>query len=419
MTALSVIPVGNAAELDSFVSLPWKIYAQSPHWVPPIKKEEKDLLTKGSHPYWEYAKRQLFLAVRTGNGVPQVVGRIAAVIDDNYNSYVHDRAAQAEVVMTGPDVSRDATTSVIADTSLFSAQERCGAWGFFECENDRDTAHALFDAAAKWLKENGATFMRGPLNPSTNYTCGMLVNGFDLPASIMMPWNHAYYPELVESWHMRKEQDLFAYTFQKDNMNIPDWLRTQLDEQLKDMEERHGFTWRTSGKATLAQDIATMLDIYKESWADNWGFTPMPMAEAQRHIHSLKSVLDPNFFVLFFCKGEPAGGMLALPDMTAVLKRINGHVGITAPWHLWRAQADMKRHYRIMLFGIRPQYRLMGLPLLLLNFMFEQSKKSELLQSVEGSWSLEDNSAINDLLEDFSGELTKRYRIYRRELYTL
>ncbi len=410
MTALSIIPVGNAAELDNFVSLAWKIYAHAPHWVPPIKKEEKALLTQGAHPYWEHAKGQLFLAVRTVNGAAEVVGRIAAVIDDNYNSYVHARAAQLTAVEGQEAVHSE---------SLFGAHECCGAWGFFECENDREAAHALFNAAAQWLKEHGATFMRGPLNPSTNYTCGMLVSGFELPASIMMPWNHAYYPELVESWHMRKEQDLFAYTFTKESMNIPDWLRTQLDEQLKDMQERHQFTWRTSSKATLAEDIATMLDIYKESWADNWGFTPMPMAEAQGHIHSLKSVLDPNFFVLFFCKGEPAGGMLALPDMTAILKKINGTVGLTAPWHLWRAQEDMKRHYRIMLFGIRTQYRLLGLPLLLLHFMFEQSKKNPILQSVEGSWSLEDNTAINDLLEDFSGTLTKRYRIYRRELHTL
>ncbi len=418
MTALSIIPVSKEAELDSFVSLPWHIYAHADPWVPPLKKDEKSLLTKGAHPYWEHARGQLFLAVRAEEGTHgapkhrpdyrpnyRIVGRIAAIIDDNYNNYAHARTAEH--------------TASDDDTSLLRDDEICGAWGFFECENDREAAHALFEAAAQWLKEHGATFMRGPLNPSTNYTCGMLVNSFELPPSVMMPWNHPYYPELVESWHLCKEQDLFAYTFHKDHMDLPDWLRAQLETQLKDVQERHECTWRTSSKATLAQDIATMLDIYQESWAANWGFTPMPMKEAQRHIRSLKDVLDPNFFVLFFCKGEPAGGMLALPDMNVVLKKLDGKIGLSAPWHLWRTQKDMKRHYRIMLFGIREQYRLMGLPLLLLNFMFEQSKKNPLLESVEGSWSLEDNAVINDLLEDFGGTLTKRYRIYRRELYTV
>ena len=370
-----IVPVDSKEQLTTFVDLPWKIYRDHPLWVPPLKSQERDLLTPGKHPYWEQAEGRLFLALR--DDVP--VGRIAAVEDRNYNAY---------------------------------AQERCGAWGFFECEDDAAAAHGLFEAAAAWFRERKLEYMRGPLNPSTNYTCGMLVDSFELPPCIMMPWNPSYYPALVESWHMRKEQDLFAYLFRRETMNIPDWLAGQLEA----IKERKEFSWRTSSKATLTADIHAMLEIYQQSWAENWGFTPMPLAEAEKHVEELRQVLDPQFFVLFYCNGEPAGGMLALPDMNPLLKRLDGSIGLTAPWHLWRSRSEVRSGYRLLLFGIREQYRLMGLPLLLLNFMFEQARQRPDLQWVEGSWSLEDNAMINDLIEDFSGQLYKRYRIYRREL---
>lgn len=370
-----VTPVRTEQDLALFVDLPWAIYEQYPLWVPPLKSQERELLTPGKHPYWENAEGQLFL-VRRGE---RLVGRIAAVLDRNYNAY---------------------------------AGQKCGAWGFFECENDPEAAHALFETVAAWHRERGMDYMRGPLNPSTNYTCGMLVDGFDLPPAIMMPWNPAYYPELAEGWRMRKEQDLFAYHFHRDRMEVPRWLA----EQLEAIKARKEFSWRTSSKATLTDDIHTMLNIYQESWADNWGFTPMPLAEAKKHVEELRMVLDPQFFVLFFYNDKPAGGMLALPDMNPLLKRLDGSLSITAPWHLWRSRAEVRQGYRLLLFGIRQEYRLMGLPLLLLNYMFDQARAHPELQWVEGSWSLEDNVTINDLIEDFCGQITKRYRIYRKDL---
>lgn len=375
MAAISIVAVTTAAQMTTFIDLPWDIYRDYPLWVPPLKRQERHLLTPGKHPYWENAEGQLLLALRDG----RAVGRIAALHDHNYNR---------------------------------TAGENCGAWGFFECQNDPEAAHALFAAARDWLEARGCAYMRGPLNPSTNYTCGMLVDGFELAPAIMMPWNPPYYPMLVESWHMRKEQDLFAYLFDKKTMQVAPEVRKQIDFFKGNGE----FTYRISSKDTLTDDIRTMLDIYQQSWADNWGFTPMPLAEAEEHIKELKSVLDTEFFVLFYHKGQAAGGMLALPDMNPLLKRCNGSLGLSTLWHYWQSRKQMREGYRLLLFGIKEEFRLMGLPLLLLDFMFAQARKRPDFSWVEGSWSLEDNIAINDLIEDFGGVLTKRYRIYRREI---
>ncbi len=406
MHKIHITPVTSPAALSEFVDFPWKIYGDARHprvfssawlppadaatspaagglpsrWVPPLKMQERELMdTHSGHPFWQEACGQLFLA-RRGT---ETVGRIAAVVDEKYNAY---------------------------------AQDSCGAWGFFECLEDREAAEALFQAAADWLKAQGMTHLRGPLNPSTNYTCGVLVQGFTENPAVMMPWNPPYYAALMEGWGMRKEQDLFAYTIDRAAFTRPEWLQ----KQLAVLHERGEFTCRTSSRRTLEADIHTMLDIYQASWAKNWGFVPMSAAEAAHHVKDLKSVLDPEFFVLFFHnrqgKEEPAGGMIALPDMTPLLRRLDGSLSLSTLWHYFAARKAMRTGWRVILFGLREEFRMAGLPFLLVDFLLKQAEANPDFQWLEGSWLLEDNAPICDLMEDFGGRITKRYRIYRKEL---
>lgn len=373
--SLRISPVRTSAELEIFINLPWRVYKNNSFWVPPLKNDERKLLDLGKHPFWEGALRELFIAWR--DGVP--VGRIAGIVDSKYNSF---------------------------------AGEKCGAFGFFECLPDQNASLALLAAAYSWLSDQGMNFMRGPLSPSTNYTCGLLVQGYENPPGLMMPWNPPVYAAWFEQFRLRKEQDLFAYVIEKRALKVPDWL----DEELMRLREQKRFTSRVSSKATLSDDARIMLDIYRKSWSKNFAFVPLSMRESEALVKELVAFLDPKYFVLFFHDGEPAGGMVALPDYTPLLKRLNGRIGITAPWHFLRTRKACKEGYRIILFGILEQYRLLGLPLLVFDYMLQQARLSPDFKWVEGSWVLEDNKAVDDLIEDFSGRITKRYRIYRKEI---
>ena len=268
--SVQIVPVTTPQLLETFVALPWSIYREEDPWVPGLKKDDISLLTPGRHPFWETARRELFLAFRDS----RPVGRIAAIVDDKANAY---------------------------------AGERCGAIGFFECQQDKEAAFALFASARDWHREQGMLFQRGPLNPSTNYTCGLLVDGFDVPPGLMMPWNPPYYLDLFNAWHFRKEQDLFAYHIYKDTLHLAPWL----DQELKRLKDKGDFTYRQSTKATLAEDVRTMLDIYSESWAKNFCFSPLSDRESQALVKELVSYLDSRFFVLFFHEGEAAGGIVS------------------------------------------------------------------------------------------------------------
>ncbi len=84
-------------------------------------------------------------------------------------------------------------------------------FGFFETIDRPDVARELFDAVEKWAAGKGAFAVRGPMNPSTNYECGLLVEGFGRPPALMMTYNPTSYPRLIEGAGYAKVKDLHAY----------------------------------------------------------------------------------------------------------------------------------------------------------------------------------------------------------------
>ena len=57
----------------------------------------------------------------------------------------------------------------------------------------------------------GLDTLLGPMNLSTNYEVGLLVEGFDSDPYLLMPYNPRYYPELFEACGLKKTKDLLAW----------------------------------------------------------------------------------------------------------------------------------------------------------------------------------------------------------------
>lgn len=372
MSDVRVRAVATKADLDRFVAVAWTVQGGSANWIPPLRKDVKTLLSP-THPVWGRAERELFLAERDG----RVVGRIAAIMDTAFIEF------QGELA---------------------------GAWGFFECEKDAEAASALFDAAREWCQARGLTHMRGPFNPSTNYEIGLLVEGFDLPPTIMMPYNPPWYPALVEDCGMVKEKDLLAFAFPRHPV-IPEGLLT-ISRRLREKGE---VTIRHAERKNLKAEVALMCSLYEAAWRENWCFTPMSAGEVDLMAESLLPIVDEDLAFFLYVQGQPAGVGLILPDVNPLLKRLDGAIGLTGVFKYLRYKHEI-RGARALLFGVKPEYKQMGLPLVLLDYMLEIREKKPQYEYLECGWNLEDNDAINMLLTDFGGRATKRYRIYRQDL---
>jgi hypothetical protein len=373
MADVEIIVVEGGSELKDFVDLPWRIYAAYAMWVPPLKKEVRRMLDPRSHPFWASAERRLFLA-RRGR---RTVGRIAGIIDRRYNE-LHD--------------------------------EKMGIWGFFECEDDPAAAGALFSAAEAWVRQKGMAFVRGPLNPSTNYGVGLLIEGFDYPPALMMPYNPPYYPRLVESCGFAKEKDLLAFLIEGD-YRLPEWM----DRLAERLARKKGVSIRPFRPREENAEFDLIRDIYNASWAGNWGFVPLQRDEMRDIQKSVMKFADPDLAFFIYHEQDPAAVCVIFPDINPLLKRLNGRIGLMGLLKaiLYRREIT---GLRCLIFGVKDVYRQMGLPLLAVHHIFEVVRQKKKYRSLEMGWTLEDNEAVNTLIEDAGARPCKRYRIFRKPL---
>lgn len=373
MDDLDIIAVSGRSDMTDFIGLPWKIYAECPQWVPPLKKEVRRMLDPLKHPFWEFSERILFLA-RRGS---ETVGRIVGVIDRHYNQ-CHG--------------------------------EKMGIWGFFECVDDAEAAAALFSSVEAWAHQKGMNFMRGPLSPSMNYETGLLIEGFDYPPAVMMSYNPPYYQRLVESCGFKKEKDLFAFEIDGE-YHLPDWMERLAGKIAK----KNGVHIRNVNTKDRDGEFALIREIYNDSWSGNWGFVPLSVHEMQDIQKSVRPFADPDLVFFIYYEDDPAAVCVIFPDINPLLKRLDGRIGL-----LGLPKALIYRReisgLRLLMFGIKEKYRQLGFPMLAFHHIYQIAREKSRYTHLEMGWTLEDNEAINSLIEEAGGRRHKKYRIFNKLL---
>lgn len=373
MSEISVERVRSRGGRRAFLNLPWKIYAGDPLWVPPLRHDEAGLVGFRPHPFYDRAESQAFLAVRGGD----VVGRILAIDNPAHNEY---------------------------------HEEKRGFFGFFECRDDRSAAEALFDAACRWLAERGLEGVRGPANPSLNYSIGTLVDGFHLPPAFMLPYNPPYYPLLIEGYGFRKSQDLFAFEGARKEMSEELHRLGRIAEQII---EHLGLTFRRMKRKNFRRDVAEFLTIFNRSLIDHWGMVPLSSAEVDYLARGLSWLLIPEMAVAAELDGRVVGVAFAVPDYNPRIRRIGGRLFPFGFFHLVAGKRKIKR-WRIVAANVLPEYRLLGIGLALLHIIRKELEDTA-MEEAEFSWVAESNSLSRGSLEKGGAKRTKTYRVYDLE----
>jgi len=365
---IEVVPVDNKKALNQFVELPFSIYRDDSHWVPPLRIAVKELLDKQKHPFYANAEAEFFLARRDGN----VVGRIAAIIDRNHNQF---------------------------------HQEKAGFFGFYESINDVAVARALLERARQWVFGHGAEFLRGPVNPSTNYECGMLIEGFDTDPMVMMTYNPQYYPVLMEQVGLRKAKDLFAYL---SNANTIDMKK--IGRVADKVLATNGVRVRPINMKDFAADVDKVWNVYKAAWSRNWGFIPMTREEFVQMGKEMKMILKPDLVLIGEVGDRVVGFALALPDVNHALKPARGSLLPTGLLKILYYQRLIK-NVRVLALGVVEEYRASGLAAGFYATLVRSARKLG-FGDCEMSWILEDNVLMNRSLEVMGAKRYKTYRIY-------
>jgi len=371
---IQIVPLSrNSRDVLRFLRVSYGIYRDDPHWVAPLLMDLKKVFTD-ANPLFEHAVMQLWVATRGGRDV----GRIAGIIDRNYNRIATDPAA---------------------------------FFGFFESVDDPEVSGRLFESVAGWARQAGLPRLLGPMNPTTNDECGLLVEGFDSPPVFMMTYNPRYYVALVEAAGFRKSKDLLA--FYMDLAKIPMDRLGRIASKIKARNPE--LVFRAVRRKTLQQDLVKVKEVYNAAWEDNWGFVPMTDAEMDFMAARLKPLLMEGLVWLAEAGSEPVGFLLALPDYNVALQPLRGRLLTPKllgfiPYLLgWKCPPRT----RVITLGMKENYRSKGLESALLIEGLKVGIAAGVTES-EASWILEDNVQMRRVLEAIGGRVYKTYRLYER-----
>ncbi len=371
MGNIEIQPVMTRKQRKQFLQLPWAIYRDDPYWVPPLQVNQEELLNFRKHPFYDDAEIATFLALRDG----VAVGRIAAIIN-----HAHNRR---------------------------HTNDQRGFVGFFECIHDLDVSHRLFDAAREWCAERGMKALRGPVNPSLNYECGLLVENFTKSPTFMMTYNPDYYPGLWEDYGFEKAQDLLSFIGNRSNLET---LEKKIHFIVQESIRRFNIETRPLDPRRFREDVKTFLEIYNASLGATWGHVPMSDQEITCVSRSLRHLIAPKLTTIAEIDGKPVGCTFGLLDYNPRIKKIRGRL---LPFGfirlLWRKRQI--RRVRMVSTNVLPEYQRWGIGVVLASRMVPSALKFG-IQEAEFSWVLESNKLSRKTLERGKVSVEKRHRIY-------
>lgn len=371
MSNVEITTVRTRKERDAFIEFPWRIYADDPAWVPPLIIERREFLDRKKHPFYRHGDAELFVAKRDG----EIVGRIVASDDPNYNA--------------------------LHETSV-------GCFGLFDCIDDVDVARALFRAAETWLHHRGRTEIMGPIDYSTNYVCGLLIDGFEHPPTLLTAHNPRYYARLLESCGFTKIKDWYAWWF----CEFPEPAK-RLRRIAAARSGKQNVRIREVNLRDIKGEAERLRSIYNQAWEKNWGFVPFTEAEFDHMAHEMKPLIEPEGLLIAENETEPIAFIIAAPDINVALKKINGRL---FPFGLIKLLYYKRkiRTARLVALGVIERYRRTGIAeALVLKIMDEAVKRGF---TGELSMTLEDNVMVNRFIEAVGAKKYKTYRIYGKQI---
>jgi len=380
---LVITPVSGKADMQAFIDLPWRLYANDPNWVPPLKAEVKELLTPGKNPFFGHAEAQYFLARRGG----KVVGRVSAHID-------HLALEQPVGQGMGPGT---------------------GNFGMFEAE-DAQTGAALIAAAETWLRAKGMTRVLGPISLSIWEEPGLLTEGHDHPPTVMMGHNSPAYQAMIEGAGYVPAKQLKTY-----ELDITRDFPPLIQRIIQSGEKNGRIRVRQVDRKNFDREAAIILGILNDAWGQNWGFVPITDDEVAHSGKKLKPIVFEDLIMVAELDGEPVAFMMTLPDLNEALGPLNGSLFPFGWIKLLRwLKKPRVRTMRVPLMGVVQRLQSSRMASQLAFMMIEYIRRNAITRygatRGEIGWVLDDNQGMNAIAEAIGSEVNKIYQIYEKPL---
>ena len=383
MANLTIRPVETKKDRKIFIDLPFRLYADDPNWVPPLKSEALGLITPEKNGWFSHAKAQLFLAEEDG----RVVGRISAHIDTLALTMPADRGF-------GPGV---------------------GQWGLFDAE-DGAIAARLIATAEDWLRGQGMTRALGPISMSIWEEPGLLTDGYDHPPTVMMGHAKPVYRGWIEAAGYTTVKELYTY-----EVDITKPFPKIVQRIIRSGEANPRIRVRNVDKTKFEEEAAIILSILNDAWADNWGFVPLTPPEIKDVGVKLKPIVFNDLIRIAELDGRPVAFMITLPDLNEAIAPLKGNL-LPFGWAklLWWLRKPTVRTVRVPLMGVVKDLQASRMASQLAFMLIESIRVNSNVHygatRAEIGWILEDNQGMRSIADTIDSRRNKVYTIFGRDL---
>ena len=371
--AIERIHPGDRRGVARFAAVPFGLYRDDPRWVPPLHNEIRWSMDGRRHPFYRHGDAGFF-----ATGAGEDPGRVAVIENRTFNTH-HNR--------------RDAF------------------FYYFDAGNDLSMTAALFKEAADWARRRGLTRLVGPKGLLPMEGFGILVEGYEHPPALGVPYNHPYYAGLLEGVGFSKETDFISGRVSIDQHSVPRQLLDLADA----VSDSAGYEIkRFRSRRELRRWIPQIAAVYNRTFSDNWEFWPLSDDEANAVLKRVAAIADPHLIMMLLCRGELVGHFFVIPNLSEALRRSGGRL-LPFGWvTLLRARSRTTK-VDFLGIGLIPEHRGTGASAVIFAEIGRKAPDSR-FRSAELVQVDENNEPILRSLETIGVEWHKRHRIYSKEL---
>ena len=365
---IDIIEVKSKSELKAFVIFQFKLYEESPFWVPPIKNEELFFLNKETNPAFKTSDVALFLAYKE----KRIVGRIAAIVN-----WIEVKKLKKNKVR----------------------------FGWFDVIDDFEVTKLLIEKVKEFGKYRKMDFIEGPVGFSNMDKAGMLVMGYDKMNTIITNYNYPYYPIHMEQLKMKKLAQWIEF-----EIKIPDFKNSPAKVRKfgKLILKRYNLNVLHFKKNSQIEPyVNEMFQLIEKTYSNLQTFVPIQKYQINYYKDKYLKYAHPEYIK---CVSDDTNKLIAfviiMPSFTKALKKANGKL---FPFGIFSLLISKYFNNRasFYLIGVDPEYQNKGVIAILFNEIQKLFNKKGITE-VETNPELEENTSIHQLWKNYEHRLHKK-----------
>ncbi|MEM9326305.1 MAG: hypothetical protein AAGA85_11635 [Bacteroidota bacterium] len=370
----SVEKIEDQSGLKRFIKFPFSLFRDDPNWVPPLISDELTVFNPKKNPAFDHCEASYWMVTKDGVDA----GRIAAI--------VHEQEAKDEKALR---------------------------FGWIDFIDDPEVSRLLLEAAETWGRERGLTTMQGPLGFTDMDFEGMLVEGFEYPATIATIYNYPYYPEHLEQLGYEKAIDWVEL-----RSEVPEESPRRLVRRAQMVESRFKFkSVRLHSKKEAQKYGEELFDVLNRSYENLYGFHELSPKQIQFYIGQYLGFVVPELLSLVVNEEDKLIGFaITMPSLTSAFQKAKGKLFPFGFLHILKAirKNDIADMY---LIGVLPEYQKFGVTALIFRDLVQAYIDRGIKVALTNQM-LETNYNVLQQFNEFqeSSEIYKRRRCFKKDI---